>query len=61
MVSWVLTVLRVMVGLLVMKTGADLIQGDYLFIGFASHEPLLTGTFIIIIGVSIIFSSIRRR
>lgn len=57
MVTWILTILRVLVGVLVMKTGADLIQGRYIFIGYSSFEPLLTGIFLILIGIHIIFSS----
>jgi hypothetical protein len=57
MVTWFVTILRVLVGALVMKTGADLIQGKYIFIGFSSFEPFLTGMFLILIGIHIIFSS----
>lgn len=57
MVKWLVTILRVLVGVLIMKTGVDLIQGKYIFIGFASFEPLLTGIFLILIGIHIIFSS----
>lgn len=57
MVNGILTLLRVLVGVLIIKTGADLIQGKYIFIGFSSFEPLLTGIFIILIGLHIIFSS----
>lgn len=61
MVFFFVTILRVLVGVLVVKTGADLIQGKYIFIGYSSFEPFLTGIFIILIGIHIIFSSIIGR
>ncbi|MGW8192763.1 MAG: hypothetical protein ACWGOX_00720 [Desulforhopalus sp.] len=61
MMSMVFTLLRVAAGVVIMKTGADLIQGDYRLIGFSSHEPLVTGIFLILIGIQIILSSILHR
>ncbi len=57
MVSWLLIVLRVLIGVLIMKTGADLIQGNYPFNESSVHEPLITGLFIILVGIHIIFAS----
>lgn len=53
-------ILRVLVGLLIIKTGADLASGHHIFVGFSTQEPFLSGLFIILIGVHVIFSSIFR-
>jgi len=45
----------------VMKTGADLIQGEYPFTATSVHQPILTGFFILLVGIHIIFSSILNR
>lgn len=57
-VHYTLMILRVFVGLLIVKTGADLIRGDLVFSGFSEHQPVITGIFTILIGIHIIFSSI---
>ncbi len=50
--------LRVLVGLLIIKTGVDLASGHHIFIGFSTLGPFLSGLFVILIGAHIIFSSI---
>lgn len=57
MYSIILMTARVLVGILIMKTGADLVQGKYPFYHNSVQEPLLTGLFIILVGIHIIFSS----
>ncbi len=53
-------VLRVVVGGVIVKTGVELARGHYIFSGYADSDPILTGLFIILIGVHIIFISIFR-
>ena len=61
MASWLLILLRVLAGVLIMKTGADLIQGEYPFTESSVHEPVITGLFVILVGIHIIFSSTLNR
>lgn len=61
MISWLLILLRVLIGILVMKTGADLIQGESPFTATAVHQPILTGLFILLVGIHIIFASTLNR
>lgn len=58
MLSWILLFLRISVGLLIIKTGIDFSQGDIAFSGFSEYQPVLTGLFVILIGVHVIFSSL---
>ncbi len=53
MVSWILTILRAIIGLLIIKTGLDLLLGNIILSGYYS-ETSLTGIFFILLGVHIV-------
>ena len=57
MISWFLILMRILIGVLVMKTGADLVLGEYPFTETSVHEPTITGIFILLVGIHIIFAS----
>ncbi|MBM9606041.1 hypothetical protein [Desulfopila inferna] len=56
MVSWILTILRAIIGLLIIKTGLDLLLGNITFSGYY-RETSLTGIFFILLGVHIVFAA----
>jgi len=58
---WIVTLFRVLVGLLIVKTGADLLKGSNALQGFSEHQPLMTGIFLIMLGIYIIFSSVFKQ
>ena len=39
MVAWLIRTLRILVGLLTIKVGTDLAQGNYAFSGYGDSEP----------------------
>lgn len=54
---WGVTGCRIVVGLLVMKTGIDLMRGG-IFTGYNRQDPFLVGGFVTIIGLYFICSSL---
>lgn len=60
MISWILAALRVITGLLIIKTGFDLLSGKALLSVFWSRETSLTGVFIILLGVHIVCATFSR-
>lgn len=52
---WIVTACRILVGFLVMQAGIELMRGE-IFIGY-NRDPLLTGGFIMILGLYFVFSS----
>ena len=59
-VSWVFTLLRIVVGVVVIKTGYDLARGAGTFAYYQS-DNILTGVFVMTIGIYFVLSSIRRQ
>jgi TRAP-type C4-dicarboxylate transport system permease small subunit len=59
-VSWVFTLCRILVGILVIKTGFDLASGAGSF-AFHKSDNIMTGVFVMIIGIYFVFSSINRQ
>jgi len=59
-VSWIFTLCRIAVGLLVSKTGFDLARGQGSFAYYGS-DRIMTGVFIMAIGIYFVFSGIRRQ
>jgi hypothetical protein len=57
--AWAITLCRVVIGLVVIKTGFDYSRGDGTF--SLQQTDTVTGIFVIIIGVYFIFSSISKR
>ncbi len=55
--KWLFAGLRVLAGILVAKTGIDLLEGDTI-LGYNRQDTLVIGLFILLIGVYIIFSSL---
>ena len=55
--KWIFTGFRILIGLLVTKTGIDLMRGGTLT-GYNKENTLLTGGFVMIIGLYFIFSSL---
>ncbi len=58
MSSGLLTVLRVLVGVLIFKTGLGLVRNGVLLFGYSSFESFLTGVFIAFVGVHVVLSSL---
>ena len=59
-ISWFFILCRILIGLLVMKTGFDLARGTLPF--YYNHDDnFFMGVFIMIIGTYIIFSSLFRQ
>lgn len=59
MFMWLLALCRVFAGLLVLKTGVDLLRGAS-YLGYDNDNAFITGFFAVLIGVYIIFSSLAR-
>ncbi len=55
---WFVTILRVLVGVLVVNTGVDLARSENMFAYHSGFEGFITGLFVILVGLHIIFSSI---
>jgi len=59
-VSWLFTICRIVVGIVVIKTGFDLASGAGYF-AFYTSDNIMTGVFVMVIGVYFVFSSITRQ
>jgi hypothetical protein len=55
--SWIVTICRVLIGVLVMKTGFSLVMRTGSFYAWP-HDSHITGIFVMIIGAYFIFSSL---
>jgi len=58
-VAWVFTICRILVGVLVIKTGFDLASGAGSF-AFYTSDNIMTGVFVMVIGIYFVFSSLTR-
>lgn len=59
-VSWVITLCRILIGALVIKTGFDLASGTGAF-AYNQSDNIMTGVFVMSIGIYFVFSSISRQ
>ncbi len=55
---WIVTIFRVLVGGLIAHTGVDLARSERMFAYNSGLESFITGVFVLLIGLHIIFSSI---
>ena len=58
--SWIVTACRVLVGMLVVKTGVDLARGASRFYG-QEYDNFITGLFAVLVGAYFILSSLFRK
>jgi len=56
---WIITVCRVLIGLVVIKTGFDFARGQGVF-AYQKTDDGITGIFVMIIGAYFVFSSLSR-
>jgi len=59
-VAWVFTLCRIVIGLVVSKTGFDLASGAGSFAYYES-DNIMTGVFVMSIGIYFVFTGIRRQ
>jgi len=57
--GWIITLCRILVGLVVIKTGFDFIRGSSAF-AYQKTDDGILGVFVMIIGAYIVFSSLFR-
>lgn len=59
-VSWFFTLCRILVGIVVIKTGFDLASGAGSF-AYNKSDNIMTGVFVMSIGIYVVFASIFRQ
>ncbi len=56
-----LFIMRIVIGLVVVKTGLDIARHEHIIMNYTAFESFISAVFIIAIGLHIVFSSIRNQ